>query len=338
MIEEQRTNLVTYSEDFANVAWGKFGTTITANTIIAPDGTLTADKLVEDTSTSEHRVLEIDSLGGSVDNTNYVCSVYAKAGERTKIRLKENGGNSGSNLTFDLSNGTISGGSNGTITDVGNGWYRCSMLRTISYSISFNFQIILVDGINTTYTGDGYSGVYLWGVQVERGSFPTSYIKTTGSQVTRSKDDVEMTDISWFNFEQGTLYAEVKQNVERNNYNYFRLDDGSTGNFLSIGTKITSPDAIKITTRFNGNTATEFYGSTEGNANNIKAVGTYFNTSFAISANGETATTGTGNPIPPSLNRVIFGDATTVNSAYFKRLAYYPVALTNNEIQDLSEE
>ena len=348
LIEESRTNLQVYSEEFDNAAWNKSATTITANTIIAPDGTLTGDKLVPDTLTSGKSVY--DNAISMTSGTTYTGSCYIKKGEYEFAQLSFIAASHDllSYANFDLTNGTVgSAGSsvtNSSITDVGNGWYRCSITAPADATVSGGgFSILNVPSSTASrveyMTGDGYSGIYIWGAQVEEGSFPTSYIKTTGSQVTRSKDGVEMIGISdWFNFEQGTLYAEVKQNVERTNYTYFRLDDGGNNNFLNIGTKIQTYDAITIASRFNGGTTVEVFGSTQGNTNNIKAVGTYFNTSLAISANGETATTGTGDPIPTSLDRMEFGEVSNFNSAYFKRLAYYPVALTNNEIQDLSEE
>src|SRR6056297_1427264 len=78
-IEPQRTNLLQYSEEFNNAAWIKDNVTITPNDAVAPDGTTTADKLVEDTSSSQHRIF----FDSNLDNFKSTVSVFLKKAERT---------------------------------------------------------------------------------------------------------------------------------------------------------------------------------------------------------------------------------------------------------------
>ncbi|NBW17403.1 MAG: hypothetical protein EBR82_56425, partial [Caulobacteraceae bacterium] len=175
LIEEQRTNVFTYSADFSDSIWAKGNSSVTANTIVAPDGTLTGDKLVENTATGSHNIVQ--NYTGTATLTS---SVYAKPAGRSAFVM--NGGNqSGVAATFDVSAGTVSnvgGAVTGTsITSVGNGWYRCSM--TWSNTSTVGLGIFLVSGGSASYTGDGFSGLYLWGAQLEAGSFATSYIPTT---------------------------------------------------------------------------------------------------------------------------------------------------------------
>jgi len=177
LIEEQRTNLLLRSEEFDNASWTKARSSITANTIVAPDGTLTGDKLVEDTTASNtHLTRQVVTVSA---NTTYTFSVYLKAAERTAARLQSSDNASDTNGFFvnvNLSNGTLSGGGSkgtgtyttSTITSVGNGWYRVSLTGIVdSSTTSVRYEVFLLDGSTSAYTGNGYSGIYIWGAQLE---------------------------------------------------------------------------------------------------------------------------------------------------------------------------
>jgi hypothetical protein len=166
LVEELRTNLVTYSEQFDNAAWRKFRASITPNTIVAPDGTLTGGKLVEDTTASNTHLID-QNLTPAVGT--YAWSVYAKAGERSFVRLGFTTA-SANGAYFNLANGTVGtvgAGVTASITAVGNGWYRCVAVRTTAATSEVP-SIGLASADNTNaYTGDGYSGIYIWGAQFE---------------------------------------------------------------------------------------------------------------------------------------------------------------------------
>ena len=172
---QARANLLTYSEQFDNVAWGKTGSTVTANATTAPDGTTTADKLVEDTSTGQHRVLQAITVSSGVA---YAYSIYVKANTRSRISIFDNSSASDTECIFDLSNGTVvrqGAAATAIITSVGSGWYRCTTVSTPSATTFSATARLVSTGTTSSYTGDGTSGLFIWGAQVERSVTPTTY-------------------------------------------------------------------------------------------------------------------------------------------------------------------
>jgi hypothetical protein len=215
LLEPQRTNVVTNSETFG----ASTGTTIVLNNTASPDGYVSADKLVEDTSTGVHITLIGGALGGSVDSSVYSVSVFAKAAGRTRLNMFDNNQASAGITNFDIANGVvISGG--GKIENYGNGWYRCTIFPAKTNNTNSNVQIRLINsGTNVSYTGNGTSGVFLWGAQIEASAYATSYIPTLGASVTRAADSgCGKTGISsLIGQTEGTLFAEVDLTLGRNN-------------------------------------------------------------------------------------------------------------------------
>jgi hypothetical protein len=206
-IEEQRTNLLTYSSEFDNAFWVKAQTNVMENAANAPDGTLTADLVSPTAVLLNHGVFRGTPVSAGV----HTLSVYAKAQGASKVLLY--GGASG--YGFDLANGTmsavtgISAPQAYSITAVGNGWYRCSI--TVTTAPTEATFLILETFASTSYTGNVNKGIYIWGAQLEAGAFPTSYIPTTTAQVTRAADNAVMTGAnftSWYNPSAGTINAE----------------------------------------------------------------------------------------------------------------------------------
>ncbi|MGE4420578.1 MAG: LamG-like jellyroll fold domain-containing protein, partial [Sulfurimonas sp.] len=189
LLEGASTNLLTYSEQFDNAVWMKLRSSVSANATETTDpyGTNLADKLIEDTTaTITHLVSQLYSFTAG---TTYTFSVYAKAGSRSQMALRF--GDSGLAAGFDLSSGTVLSASSGVttkITALANGWYRVSATETAVNSGSYAAQIqLMVSGV-TSYTGDGTSGIYIFGAQFEAMPFATSYIPTTTTSATRAAD------------------------------------------------------------------------------------------------------------------------------------------------------
>ncbi len=338
-IEEQRTNLLTYSEQFDNAAWTKGGATITANTVVAPDGNLTGDKLIEDTSTGDHRTFQ--TAASITTGVAYTFSTYVKPAGRTLVKLTSAIG-AVMEATYDISAGTVTNTVSGTaaIVSAGNGWYRLSLSVTASATVSTNMQIRLVDtGTNTTYTGNGFSGIYIWGAQLEAGAFPTSYIPTVASQVTRAADSAVMTGAnfsSWYRQSEGTVYMEAdgrqpsvtfsNANAGYANYRPFYRQPNQTGQPF-IGSDINA-----------GVTSSDIYAGPT-NALPFRAAYAYANNNFAGSVNGLTAVTDNSGQPALAVNRMGIGfdyGANTTLSGLFKKITYYPQRLSNAELVEMT--
>jgi len=183
---QNKRNLLQWSEEFDNAYWITDPPVITrvANTITAPNGTLTADKITENTSNTQQAIYTFSGYGANT----YTVSVYAKSAERNFIRLtlSDNGANN-SAAVFDLSIGIISTaissngsviGKSATIVNAGNGWYRCSIAATIPFSTVYSTIHIRSTNSFSTYTGTIGNGIYIWGAQLETGQYATPYQKT----------------------------------------------------------------------------------------------------------------------------------------------------------------
>jgi len=179
---QARVNLLERTEEFdQDPPWTPTGASVTANAITAPDGTTTADKLVEDNSNGVHRV-EPATIS-AVSSTQYTASVYAKAGERNKVTILVLSTNTYGYI-FDVQNGTLVQNAalapdDQSITPVGDGWYRCTVTITTVTSAA-TVRIGSIDASNNLiYQGDGTSGIYIWGAQLEQGSTATTYQRVT---------------------------------------------------------------------------------------------------------------------------------------------------------------
>jgi hypothetical protein len=176
-------NLLLQSQTLDNASWTLNSATITANAVAAPDGTLTADKLVEVAATTNHYALQVVTT--SANQT--VISTYAKAAERSFVLVYHNVSASG--RVFNLSTGAL-GGTGGAaapqasaMQSVGNGWYRCSItVATTAAANQARLYVLAADDGSTSYAGDGTSGIFLWGAQLEAVTYqttPSTYYPTT---------------------------------------------------------------------------------------------------------------------------------------------------------------
>jgi hypothetical protein len=235
LIEDASSGLFTYSEQFDNAAWTKTRVTVVANTVAAPDGTTTADTLVEDSSpANSHFVQQTPSF---VSGTTYAFSVFCKADTRSHIQIIYPAGAFGAALRtwFDVGGGTVGttgAGCTAFIHNVGGGWYRCVVICTATASSAGNFFIALAsaDGI-TTYTGDGTSGLYLWGANMRADDRVTSYVQVVASPVVRAADVGLITNANALADQCWIVKGRTPRKIASGAINIaFQADDGTANN------------------------------------------------------------------------------------------------------------
>jgi len=240
LVEEARTNLLLQSQTLATAPWIPFQSSVTADATTAPDGTTTADKLVEDTTASStHFHQQIVTLTASVQT----FSIYAKAAERSQISIfvptsafadvtfrAASFDLTGAGSTFSL----LGAGATASIEALAGGWYRCILNVPATLAVSANIQYGMLVSNSPTYTGNGTSGVFLWGAQVEAATTPSSYIPTTTVTVTRPVDSASLTSPSVAY--PLSAYAEFNRTMASfpSNTIAFNLDDGSAGERTTI--------------------------------------------------------------------------------------------------------
>jgi hypothetical protein len=182
LLEPQRTNINTQSEYFGASSWNKARMSITDNAVTSPEGVQNAANFVEDSTSNSHPLY--DSFAVS-SGTSYTVSMFAKKGSRDYFRF--NAATSSAIAFFNLANGTVHSGT-GIIEDFGNGWYRCSMTFTATSTSEDIYIEPSINGSSANYQGDGSVSISIYGFQLEQGSYPTSYIPTYGSSVTRGAE------------------------------------------------------------------------------------------------------------------------------------------------------
>jgi hypothetical protein len=324
LIEEQRTNLLTYSEDFSNAAWNKgTGGSIAANTVVAPDGTTTADAYTWATSTSAFAFLT-QVVSGTPTNP-HTSSIWLKrptgSGSRT-VRLS----------VSDVSTST-GNSSDFTVTD---SWQRFNFTRTSATntgSVGMGLQV----GLAGTPIAAGEI-LEVWGAQLEAGAFATSYIPTVASQVTRSADVASVNTLSpWYNATEGTLYAEATPYGVLPDTRIAALDDGTSLNRHMIwGTLSSSTTRYEVITGGVAQVGLTVNGTLVANTT-TKAAAAYKVNDFAFSVNGGAALTDTVGTLPSVTALRIGGSAgAPLFNGSIRRITYYPRRLSNAEIQAIT--
>lgn len=218
LMEEERTNLVTFSEDFNR--WNDFNITPFSSDIASPSGSLNVQKLVSDLGV-QYATRRI-GLGSLADNTIVTYSAYGKAGEFDGLRLAIRRKDSNiSSATLSLTTGGIgqnSGIISHSVKKLPNGWYRFSItVNVITGASNPEAYIYATQTADVGIAGDGVSGLYAWGAQVEVSEYTTSYIPTNGAAVKRNFDKAlfqgaAFTD--WYNQQVGTIFVEMEEVID----------------------------------------------------------------------------------------------------------------------------
>lgn len=340
LIEESRTNLATYSEDFSNAAWTVSQVSVSTNTAVAPDSATTADKLIENTAANSHAIRPTAAFGANT----YTVSCFIKAAGRSWATLTSFDGSTASRTFFDVSLGvvgTTAAGHTAKIVNFGGGWFRCSITWTTAAGSNFYYIGIATANNTYNYTGDGTSGIYIWGAQLEAGAFATSYIPTTLLPLTRNADVAVMTGTNfsdWFNASEGTMYAEASTYSPTATRSLFYIGDGTGDNRNML---FTAADAKMYSiTRSGASTQSNMTSGSTISANSFnKLIYAYKENDFAFSANGASVATDSTGVLPIGADQALLGGytSTTFLNGILKKIYYYPLRLTNAELQAFSK-
>lgn len=331
LLEKQSTNELSYSEQFDNAGWTKADVTVTANAITSPDGTQNADKIVENTANSAHGIYQSATI---TSGASWTWSGFFKAGGRTRFRLYAQ-----SALTpyveFNLSNGTIIstiGSVTGSIESMGNDWYRCIATTTTTGTNGY-FNIAIADASgNVSYTGDGTSGIFIWGAQVEASSYATSYIPTTSSSATRVADECRKSSISsLIGQTEGVLFADVNLTT-RQSFTYISISNGgSSANYIGIYFRAAAIEMEVV----NGGVLQGNVQYSNTSTGRFKIAIGYKQNDFVLYVNGTQIGTDTSGTIPTCdrLDLFAFNDNQPLQ---VNETILFPTRLTNAELASLT--
>jgi hypothetical protein len=336
ILEPQRTNLVQYSEDFSQSYWTKSGLLATTSGQLSPKGDLSAFKLVEDTSNGLHRI-QMQNQSGS---GNIVYSIFAKYESKEIIYIQQPW--SSNNAWFNIKQGIVLSSVNciASIENQGNGWYKCAVVATnVSSGLNgFYFGLSNQDG-SFTYSGNGTSSASFWGAQIEQGSYPTSYIPTNGTAVTRSAETAYGSgDASTFNDSEGVLMAEISALANDLTNRYIVL--GTTSNNVYIRYQ-NSSNSLRCNVTVNGSSQFIAIFNLDDETINSKISVKYKENDFSLYVNGFKLKTDLGGSTftNGTLTELAFDNGLSNQFPFYgniKQLQYFDTVLNDNELETLT--
>ena len=309
LLEPQRSNLFAYSEDTSQ--WASIRGTTTSNNIIAPNGELVGSLYEKTEDANEgyvYRNLTVSSVG------TYSVSLFFKYNNSQYAHfLLFDGSSNGARAWFDIQNGVVGTsttfGSTFTVSDLsienyGNGWYKCSAKYVVTGTdTTWQFRVSPSGGNGVTNSDSG-AKIYFFGAQIEQGNYPTSYIKTEASTVTRLKDEcLNGGDSDLFNITEGTFFADVTP-FKANAFHRITLSDGTTNEeiiylFRDNNTQVT------IISENSGVSQIQHTANITFETRN-KLAFTFKNNEFKFYVNGSLVHTDTSGTIAEDLNALHF--------------------------------
>ena len=347
LVEPQRTNLMTYSEDFSQSSWSKVRVNVTSQSLLNPKGELSVNKIESNNSVESY----LESLINFTSSTSQVFSYFAKKGNAnfTHITFYDGVAN-GCRQWFDLENGVLGtstsfgsgitiGGAN--IEDFGNGWCKVSVTSSTPSITSFRARINISEtngGVNSAVG----SYIYATMAQLELGSYATSYIPTVASSVTRNADVISKTGISGLIGQtEGTLFFDGKINSNTSTPRNITLSDGTGTNRIILSFGNNGAYRVECELISGGVNQTSGLFSIMDMTVDFKLAFSYATNSFKFFINGVKiaedllGTTFTGT----TLNKLAFltiSGTSQVLDGNVKQLQLYKTALTDEELQQLT--
>lgn len=339
LFETQRTNQCLNSE----VLSVGTGITVSANVVTAPDGALTADIAVENTAASaEHYTADFNFVPAI--GTTYTWSTFARRASGTRnLYIRVAGGSVAAAIfNFDTKTFQAPGGANYVTSgfkELVSGWFRVWIVFTATSATTAVCRTQIASGVNPVYTGDGTSGLSIWGRQLEVGDWQSSYMATTSSQVTRAADAAFAPASDWLKVGEGTLLVEAAPM--------------SLGVRYSANLGISSSPNGRVgtyyhTTRQASGVVSDDAGAISFLVNNLGPVltpGAVAKQALAYKINDfQYATAGQVSPVDtsgdlPTISRLTLGAralSTDQMHGHIRRIQYFPYRLTAAELQALT--
>ena len=324
-LEPSRTNLVTYSNGFTDSSWLPTGATVVSG-VISPDGTSNAFTLSN--TASSGIIQKAVSLTGL-----RVVSIFAKKGTHRYLRIGAYGGTN-SYANFDLENGVVADGANANIEDYGNGWFRC-----ICHSADgATGGVQIFPSNNTTGAATTNGSIQIYGVQLEQGSYATSYIPTSGSAVTRLTDSCSQTvPDGVIGQTEGVLYAELGSiPSEAIDDVFIELSDGTSNNRILFYAD--SNSYIRNQIKASGSISS-LINTNVTVSSNMKIAITYKSNEAKVFINGVQYGGTDTSVVVPSVNKMNLENYTGARSqtSTLKDVKLYNTVLTDQELIALTQ-
>ena len=330
LVEPMRTNLLPYSEVLNSTAG------VVLSDTISPDGTLNGLKLTETTDNSQH--YGTTHTASVVNGTTYTVSFYIKKGTYDEVKVYTSSGfiSASVEVEFSTESTTLTGGITGSnfMEDSGNGWYRVGFSGVAIATGSM--PIFLPTKDLSTYVGSTSQYTEYWGIQVEEGSYPTSYIPTDGGTVTRVKDQYTKTGISnLIGQTEGVIFMDWIMNHQSNSTSedVFTLSvtDGTTNNLFVINNYNNALTVYLKAAGTNQFSNSSFSGS---DGLRIKLAFAYKVNDFSLVINGSVIATDNSGSVP-LLNKIninAYETALPNDSILVKDFKLYTTRLTDSEL------
>ena len=337
LLEPASTNSVAYSNNISQ--WTNSGNTVSPNVITSPDGNLNGGKVIVDNGVTTANIRPMASVAAT-NGLDYVFSVFVKAGEFDKINLDFSNAVFGSaGATFDLTIGILTDfdavNVNQGIEDYGNGWYRCYLVATAIASGSG----ALILRLDANGAGDGVKGLYVYGAQYEQKSYPTSYIPTNGTAITRAAESANGSgDAATFNDSEGVLMLESSALSNDGTNRQISISNGTSSQRVYFGFRTTDNEIIMSS----NNVTSGSYNSVTHVLNNAtlnnKFAFKYKENDFSLFVNGIKIGVVTNGVVPIGLNVLDFNNGASSSDFYgnTKQIQYYDSALTDAQLETLT--
>jgi hypothetical protein len=338
LLEPQRTNLAQQSQSFDNGYWEKGSVaTITANSVVSPDGTQNADTLTANGTGSLFARVNC-YLGTAQTCSN---SLFVKKANHRYVGLR-NSGTTSQHDVFDFDTKTWTNNSGATLSyeEHANGWFRLKSTNTDTVSLNYYWSVIPAKNTSgeETQTVSNLS-VYIWGAQAEQNAaYCTSYIPTTSAAVTRVEDAAYKTGISsLIGQTEGTIFFEVDKTTRLDNDYRVQISDGTTNNWLFVSVEV--GNSIRLYCNVGGVNQFSVYGSVVTSGRHKVAMA-YKANDFKVYVDGVAWITQTSGNVPACSKLNLGSPAPTVDAANTDsktaQALLFKTRLTNAQLAELT--